>query len=251
MTRWLISILAILIVSIAEVHALEFNSLPGSTWGRFSHDEDRLVGTGSMGFLNQGVDWTTLPGGVVVNTFVEFRWRVRDQNNRFYNAYSHALGLEFRKPPFRFGVNYLWERFPEITESSNKLQYFTTWFYSWDLNRKLLYLIKGLPGSTWGRFSHDEDRLVGTGSMGFLNQGVDWTTLPGGVVVNTFVEFRWRVRDQNNRFYNAYSHALGLEFRKPPFRFGVNHLRERFPELNETSSKVQYFMTWFYGWDLQ
>ncbi|MEO2055416.1 MAG: hypothetical protein ABGX83_09035 [Nitrospira sp.] len=209
-----------------------------------------MVGTGSMGYLNQGVDWVVLPGGVTFNTFAEFRWRFRDRNKRFYNVYSHAVGLEFRKSPFRLGVNYLRERFPELNETSNKVQYFATLFYGWELNQRFMYPVKGLPGSTWGRFSHDEDSLVGTGSMGYLNQGIDWVVFPGGVTFNTFVEFRWRVRDRNKRFYNTHSHAVGLEFRKSPFRVGVSYLKEKFPEINETSNKVQYFMTWFHGWNL-
>ncbi len=64
--------------------------------------------------------------------------------------------------------------------------------------------IEGLPGSTWGQLSYDADRLVGAGTMGYVNQWIDWAKLPGGIMVNTFAEFRYRLRSENREFYNDY-----------------------------------------------
>ena len=122
-------------VSLSQsVHAIEIQGYPGSTWGNISHDLDRLVGTGAMGYVNQGIDWTTLPGEITFNTFAEFRYRFRNENEEFYNAYSEAVGLEFRRSPFRLGMDYVWERF--AGEQSKKVQYYLTWFYDWDLKPK-------------------------------------------------------------------------------------------------------------------
>jgi hypothetical protein len=116
--------------------AFDILALPGSTWGQLSHDDDNLVGTGAMGYINQGVDWIKLPGEITFNTFAEFRYRLRDKNNDFYNAYGPAVGVEFKKSFFKLGINYYWEQFPSLDERSNKLQFYLSWFYDWDLKQR-------------------------------------------------------------------------------------------------------------------
>jgi len=241
-------------VSLSQsVHAIEIQGYPGSTWGNISHDLDRLVGTGAMGYVNQGIDWVTLPGEITFNTFAEFRYRFRNENEEFYNAYSEAVGLEFKRSPFRLGMDYVWERFPEAGEGSDKVQYYLAWYYDWDLKRALQSALKlrGFPGSTWGTVSHDVDTLVGTGTMGNVNQGIDWITLPGEIIINTFAEYRWRFRNRNDDFYDATSKAVGMDLRRSPLHLGVAYVWERFPNIGERSSKFQYYLTWYYDWDLK
>lgn len=110
--------------------------LPGSTWGQLTHDVDELTGSSAMGYINQGVDWVTLPGAITLNTYAEFRYRFREENNDFFNSYGPAVGVELRKHVFKLGLDYYWERFPEVTETSNKLQYYLNWYYGWDLKRE-------------------------------------------------------------------------------------------------------------------
>ncbi len=257
MTRhifFLIWILALMLVCSPQARALDYIGLPGSTWGQVTHDVDDLVGTGTMGYINQGIDWTKLPGDITFNTFAEFRYRFRGRNKEFYNAYSEAVGLEFKRSPFRLGMDYVWERFPNLEEGSHKVQYYLSWYQGWDLGltKKIGSLdILGLPGSTWGQVTHDVDDLVGTGTMGYINQGIDWTKLPGDIVFNTFLEFRYRFRSRNHDFFDAYSEAIGMEFKKSPFRLGLDYVFERFPGLNEGSSKIQFYLTWYYDWDLK
>ena len=124
----------ILILSL-PVRALSIEGLPGSTWDAFTHDFDSLVGSGAQGYVNQGIDWTTLPGGITFNTFAEFRYRLRTDNNDFYNAYGPALGIELRRPIFKLGADYYWERFPGLDETDAKFQVYLTWYYDWDLKR--------------------------------------------------------------------------------------------------------------------
>jgi len=232
--------------------ALKYEGLPGSTWGAVYHDNDQLVGTGTLGYVNQGIDWVTLPGAITVNTYVEFRYRFRSENNEFYNAYSEAVGLEFQRSPFHLGVDYAWERFPPIDEQSNKFQYYLTWFYDWDLNRGSLKSsrVLGYPGSVWGTAYYDNDSLVGSGTLGYINQGINWVTLPGKVIVNTFAEFRFQLRSANKDFYNTYSEAVGVELQRSPFHLGMDYVWQRFPVLGEQSNKLQFYLTWYYDWDL-
>ncbi|HUK56091.1 MAG TPA: hypothetical protein VLY20_05485 [Nitrospiria bacterium] len=253
MRRWLSlwgAVFGVGLMFSPPVWALDYLGLPGSTWGEVSHDVDSLVGSGAMGYVNQGIDWVKLPGAITFNTFAEFRYRFRSENKEFYNAYTGATGLEFKRGPFHLGMDYAWERFPAEGEQSNNLQYYLIWYYDWDLDRTSRKLL-GVPGSTWGELSHDVNSLVGTGAMGYVNQGIDWVKLPGAVTFNTFAEFRYRFRSDNKEFYNAYSEATGLEFRRSPLHLGMDYVWERFPGTGERSNKVQYYLTWYYDWDLK
>jgi len=129
------SILAFILILSLPVRALSIEGFSGSTWGKGSYDIDTLVGAGGMGYVNQGIDWATLPGGIDLNTFAEFRYMLRTKNNDFYNAYGPALGIELRKSPFNLGADYYWERFPGLDETDAKFQFYLTWYYDWDLKR--------------------------------------------------------------------------------------------------------------------
>ena len=242
-----------LIVSLPE-RAKAIEGLPGSTWGQASHDVDSLVGNGIIGYLNQGIDWTTLPGGITFNTFAEFRYRLRSRNSDFYNAYGPTVGIELRKSVFKLGADYYWERFPDIPETDDKFQFYLGWYVDWDLKSKIQPLrslsVRGFPGSTWGQVSHDVDSLVGNGTIGYLNQGIDWITLPGGITFNTFAEFRYRLRSRNTEFYNAYGPAVGIELKKSIFKLGADYYWERFPNIPVTDDKFQFYLTWYVDWDL-
>lgn len=113
-----------------------FEALPGSTWGNASYEKADIAGPGVLGYVNQGVDWITLPGELTLNTFAEFRYRFRENNKEFYNAYGPAIGVELRRAPWHIGVDYYWERFPELRETSNRLQLYLSWYHDWDLKRR-------------------------------------------------------------------------------------------------------------------
>lgn len=231
--------------------SLGYEALPGSTWDQLSYDDDNLVGSGTMGYINQGIDWTTLPGGIKLITFGEVRYRFRSENRPYYNAYGEALGLEFKKSFFHFGADFLWETYPELPERSDKVQYYVTWYYDWSIKGGGAGQFKNFPGSFWGQVTQDIDSLVGSGTMGYLNQGVDWMTLRNGGTMNSFAEIRWRFRSDNREYYDAYSEAIGVEFRKSSFHLGIDYLWEKFPDLNEYSDKFQIYLTWFADWNLK
>ncbi len=232
--------------------AYELEGLPGSAWGNATYDADGISGAGTMGYINQGIDWTTLPGGVTLNTFAEYRWRLRTKNNALYNSTGPAIGLELRKSYFKLGIDYFWEHFTETGETSNNREIYFDWYYGWDLKRFLVssYFI-GLPGSTWGHLTYDVTGINGSGTMGYVNQGIDWLKLPGGVTLNTFAEFRWIGREKNTEFYDSSGPAVGVELRKWMFRAGADYYWQRYPGLKLTSDHMQYYITWYYSWDLK
>ncbi|MEW6683742.1 MAG: hypothetical protein AB1451_12590 [Nitrospirota bacterium] len=113
--------------------AFGFEGLPGSTWGQASYEKADIAGPGIIGYVNQGIDWTTLPGDLKVNTFAELRYRFRENNKEFYNAYGPALGAELRRSPWHLGVDYYWEQYPELEERSNRFQFYLRWYHDWNL----------------------------------------------------------------------------------------------------------------------
>lgn len=234
--------------------SFDVKGLPGSTWGQVTHDADNgLSGTGVMGFVNQGIDWTTLPGDVVFNTYVEYRYRTRTENRTYYDTQGPAVGLEFKKSFFRLGADYYRERLTALHRSSDSKEIYANVYYEWNLRSSVPWLgaAPALPGSVWAQATYDMSGINGSGAMAFVNQGIDWMTLPGGVVLNTFAEYRYRARTENRTYYDAEGPAVGIEFRKSPFRFGVDYYWEKAPMLHVNSNKFQYYVSWYYDWDLK
>ncbi len=240
-----------LALSCARAEAYELVGLPGSTWGNATYDADGISGAGTMGFLRQGIDWLRLPGDIKLDTYAEYRWLLRTKNNAFYNSTGPVLGVELRHSVFRLGIDYYRQYFTELSRTSNNREIYLDWYYGWDLKRffSSSYFM-GLPGSTWGRLTYDMTGLNGSGAMGYVNQGIDWLRLPGGVMFNTFAEFRFRGREKNTRFYDASGPAVGVELRKWMFRAGADYYWQRYPGLKLTSNHMQYYVTWYYSWDL-
>ena len=168
-----ISITMTLVFLTPTSFSFEIQALPGSSWGEISYDDDRLVGGGAIGHINQGIDWITLPGDFTLNTFVEFRYRFRSENKRFYNVFGEAIGVQLKKRYFDIGINYLWERFPNLVGNSNNVQYYLNWYYGWDLEGKISLSdqlnILGLPGNSWGEISYEDNSLTGAGAIGHIN----------------------------------------------------------------------------------
>lgn len=241
--------------------AFSLEGFPGSSWGELSHDVDSYVGSGVMGYVNQGIDWVTLPGNVTLNTYVELRYRSRSRNNDFYDAWGPKVGLEFRRSGLALGVDYYWERFPKADppdDRSDKVQYYLHWYYDWDLKPHVGRLASmraaAFTGSTWGELSHDNDALVGNGAMFYVNQGVDWVKFGRDITFNTYVELRYRSRSENNDGYDSYGPKLGLELRKSGFALGANYYWERFPKLpapDDKDNKVQLYLRWYLDWNLR
>lgn len=229
-------------------HAIE--GLPGSTWGHLSHDTNGLTGSGAMGNINQGIDWSTLPGGIALNTYAEYRYRSRTKEKLYYDAEGPVLGLELKKSFLKLGLDYYWERLPELGENFQNREFYLSWYYDW---RKPMESVPfdALSGSTWGILTHDMDGLTGDGAMGYINQGIDWTTLPANVVLNTYAEYRYRSRSKQQDYYNTQGPAVGIEFQKSYFKLGMDYYWERYPELNTTSENRQIYLNWYYYWDLK
>ncbi len=110
------------------------------------------------------------------------------------------------------------------------------------------FAIEGYPGSMWGRVHSELDGVNGDGAIGYINQGIDWADI-GGIRLNTFLEYRYRLRTQREDSYNAYGPAVGVALKKGSVRAGINYHLERFPKLGDTDEKVTLFIEWYVDWD--
>jgi hypothetical protein len=254
--------LTIFCLLFAAGEAKAIDGYPGSTWGIITDSSSNLSGSGGMGWVNQGIDWTTLPGGVELNTFAEYRFRDRSRQPQYYDAQGPAVGLELKKYFLRLGVDYYWEYLPDYPggarRSSNRELYLAD-YYGWDLAKTTGLRIPGaigLPGGLWFNLSHNIHGLTGSGGMGWVNQGIDWFTLPGGFVFATYAEYRYRTRTKLEDFYDARGPAVGLEFKKPLFRLGADYYRQHDPALKDPllekrSKGLELYATWYVDWDLR
>ncbi|MDP2681880.1 MAG: hypothetical protein Q8P28_03600 [Deltaproteobacteria bacterium] len=251
---YLCGILFCVFIFMPSSQAMGIEGFPGSTWGILTHDTGGLTGSGAMGWVRQGIDWAVLPGDITVDTYVEYRYRSRTKQNEFYDAEGPAMGIELKKSIFALGADYYWERFPKIDKSSENRELYLTYYYGWDLKKLTgadLPVIEGLSGSIWGRLNYDAAGLTGSGTMGWINQGIDWVTFPGSITLNTYAEYRYRLRTKEKNYYNAEGPALGIEFRKSVFRLGMDYYWQRFPEIKNESKSLEIYLSWYYSWDLK
>lgn len=234
-----------------------FEGFPGFTWGSMTHDLTGATGTGLSVLLNQGIDWIKLPGDIMVNTYAEYRYSTRTRESLYFDESGQSLGMQVKKFPFRLGVEYAWDDYREQDKIDSSKKAFFAWYYDWHkgMNGKnnLSWLdMKDFPGETYGKVTHDFDNGTGTGISGYVNQGIDWHTLPGNIVFNTYVEYRFNFRTGDNLYYNTHGPVLGMELRtKPSFKLGLENFWENNTELHTTVSKTSVYFRWYYDWDLK
>ena len=231
--------------------------LPGHTWGSVYHDLHGTAGTGGSLLLNQGIDWVRLPGDVLLRTYGEAWVRARTKDNRYHDIVGQAAGVELRKAPFRLGAEYVWEQYTRQNKKDQGGHLFLAWYQDWYkyLHDKSddagWFNIHSLSGSTYGKVFHDLSGATGTGVSGSVNQGIDWAALPGNIMLNSFLEYRFSFRTRDNRYYNEHGPVVGTELQKPPFRLGVEYYWEHDTERHLRSQRATAYLKWYYDWDLK
>jgi len=228
---------------------------PGSIWSRSTKDFNDVEGLGNQGNLTQGVQWVTLPWDIPVVTYGAYRWRVRELNKTYYDAYGPAAGIEFTKEFIRWGAEYEWQRYPKLNERSKNFSIYATWFKSFDFisgeNPSLLGSpVIGFPTATWGRVSSDFNNLEGVGTMGYVSQGIEWFKLPGDVVFRTLALYNWRFRTNNKQFYNVHGPSAAIEFGWKSMSLGTEYAWQKYPELNTRTNDFRAYLTFYFDWDL-
>lgn len=230
--------------------------LPGFTWGGIAQDLKRDTGTKGTLTVNQGIEWVKLPGDIIFSTFAEYGYRNRTRDNLYYYARSKTLGLELERSPFKLGTKYSWVISPEQDKTDLIKSLYLRGYQEWYkfMKRKLRkswLKFEAFSGSTYGRITHDLDNRTGTGISGYINQGIDWFTLPGEITFNTYVEYRYSFRSRDNFYYNAQSPGLGMMFTKSPFELGIEYFWKNFTEQKVTEQRWEVYLRWYYDWDLK
>jgi|GEM_PF-1074334 len=229
----------------------------GSTWGQVTQDFGGLEGLGSMGYVEQGVDWVELPGHTLFRSYADYRWRLRTLNTDYYNERGFTLGSEFQFPIFRLGARYDWSDYTSINENTGSWSLYLGHYYNWDLSRWpgfgtfLGIPIVGYPGSTWGFHATDCGGPEGFSTMGYFQQGIDWFILPGDIPFQTFGLYHWRLRSKNRPLYNEYGPAVGASLRHGPFEGGYDYNWQYYPGIRTMVQESEIFVRWYYTWDLK
>lgn len=220
---------------------------PGSTWGYAGRDLDGIDGNATQGHLTQGVDWLRLPRGWTLETFGGYAWRLRSRNRTYFDAHSPYAGAMVYRGGLSAGADYVWHRYPSLNETTGQPSLFAAWY----ARRPLRAAGRTAPLSSWGRLFCDLNGREGCGSMGWVQQGVDWFTLPGGVTFDTYAALRWRLRSKNETHYDAFGPALGVDLVRGPVDLSLEYAWRRYPSLEDWSAGPQVALTWYFDWELK
>ncbi|MBI5178416.1 MAG: hypothetical protein HZA04_04070 [Nitrospinae bacterium] len=250
-----IVLIILLIAPMAE--GLEVEGWPGYTWGRLAHDLRGKYGDSVNALVNQGIAWTTLPGDVTFETYVEGSFADRNMDINWFNSNGTAEGIRFTKDFVKFGYEASQLTYSVNGEYTELDQLFVTWYYDWYSYMKRRRGGEGWPfsalrGSSWGRIRDDLSNQEGVSVATFINQGIDWFTLPGNITFNTFVEYHLAYRTQNPKWFNAHGPAVGFEFRKSAFNLGMDWYWETLTEQQDSTYMYwRCYLQWFFDWDLK
>ncbi|MBI4350971.1 MAG: hypothetical protein HY550_05995 [Elusimicrobia bacterium] len=230
---------------------------PGSVWGNFSQGSEKTEGAGTQGWARQGVRWARLGKDLDLNTYAAYNWRVRTRNRTYYNTSGPSLIAAAEKSGLSAGAEFAWLRYPGLSASVRNYSLFAGWYASRDLAKWTGLPSIGphaplaLPFSTWGKMSYDLHGEEGSGSQGWLRQGVDWFAPLRGWKFRTYAAYNWRQRNKNGRYYDVRGPSLGAVLSGRHFDLGAEYYWQRFPGLRRSDRTFSGFLSWYYNWDLK
>jgi predicted Zn-dependent protease len=231
--------------------------LSGSSYGSVTQDLVGSTGLGVSASIKQGIDWIKLPWDIVLSTYGEYKYSTRTSEKRYFDDSGYGVGIEFNKSVFKVGAEYFWDTLTQQNQTKITELLYLSWYHDWtkriwfDDEEGSWLKMDALSGSTYGKTTHDFAGLTGTSISGYINQGIDWFTLPGGITFNTYAEYRFSFRTKDTLYYNAHGPAVGLEFQKKPFTLGSNWFYQMYPERGIVDRQVGVYLRWYYDWDLK
>ncbi|MBI4349251.1 MAG: hypothetical protein HY553_20605 [Elusimicrobia bacterium] len=246
---------ALLLAGALPAGAYAPSGYPGSAWARGSRNFDGIEGTGTQGWVRQGVRWLRF-GRLDLNTYAGYAWRFRTQERLYYNVHGPLISAVLEHGPISAGAEYTQQRYPELRETQSDVSVFGSWYWSLDLRSRASRhdsgrrVPLGLPFSTWGRVDTHPQGIEGNGTMGWVRQGVDWFTVFGWTC-GTYGMYNWRLRTQNQLYYNAIGPSAGVSLARGGLEIGIEHLWQRHTELRRSDKTFNLYLSWFYGWELK
>ncbi|MBE0510564.1 MAG: hypothetical protein IBX49_07530 [Gammaproteobacteria bacterium] len=236
----------------------QFIALPGSTWGSVDHnlrDQETYVSL----LINQGIDWTVLPGEITVNTFFEYR-AIHNDWQAIYDDDEVVFGAELQRAPFKLGIEYAPARWRGTEGAPSTTNAYLGWYHSWYhfLRRRGSTSwnpldVDAYDGAVYGRVIHNLDEDITT-ARGFVRQGMDWFTADtwaGEITLNTYAAYRYRLRTRDAFWYNAHGPAIGVELNRSPFSLGIDYMRQYNPRRSTAEHRYGIYLTWYYDWNLR
>ena len=253
--------LALLLVSGALSPAVSVayspHGYPGSVWGSLSQGSGKTEGAGVQGWARQGVRWARLGKKLDLNTYAAHNWRMRTRNKTYYNAIGPSLIAAAEKGAFSAGAEFAWTRYPSLPRNVENYSLFSGWYASRDISKWTGLPSLGsraplaLPFSTWGKMSYDLHGAEGSGSQGWVRQGVDWLALGRGWKFKTYAAYNWRLRTKNKQYYNVHGPSAGAVLSGRYFDAGSEYYWQKFPQLRRSAKTLNVFLNWYCNWDLK
>jgi len=106
---------------------------PGSSWFFANYDLTGLTGSGLMGYVRQGIELYRFPQNITFTAYAEYYYRGRTKQRKYYDSNGPMVGFELAQSPFNLGIDYFWETFPALHQSSQRIQIYIGWYTSWKL----------------------------------------------------------------------------------------------------------------------
>lgn len=230
---------------------------PGAVWGSLAQGSGKTEGTGVQGWARQGLRWARFGRNLDFNTYAVYNWRLRTRNKTYYNMTGPSLVAALEKGALSAGAEYAWLRYPGQPLSATSYSLFAGWYASRDISGWTglpsigSHAPLAFPFTAWGKMTYDLHGAEGSGSQGWVKQGVDWFALPHGWKFNTYASYNWRVRTKNKRYYDVFGPSAGAEFNGKYINLGAEYYWQRFPELRRSVRTFNVSLGWYFSWDLK
>lgn len=234
-------------------------AFPGAIWSSESAEFDGIEGLGSMGWISQGVQWITLPENIHFQTYGAYKWRFREDNDQYFDAHGPAVGAMFTWQSVNWGAEYNWWTYPSLYTTQNNASVYINWYERFYLiggghgsGASLFGLpVLGFPTTTWGQVTDDFNFVEGLGTMGFVNQGIEWFKFADGVVFRTVAAFKWRYRAKNQSTYNLNGPSVAAEIGSHYIDLGAEYGWWRYPGINLQQNEFRIYASIYVDWDLK
>lgn len=225
-------------------------SYPGAFWTQTGRDMSGIDGTYTQGMLRQGVELAR-PGGLPLQAYGRYNWRLRGINKDYYNSYTPYLGAMISSKNIDAGVEFGRPRYTGLAVGDKDHSVFVNWFRYWSLKRwNEAAAIKALPLTTWGSAAYDLSGRNGSSTLGWVKLEANTFRLPLGLMAGPFISVDWRLRTHNADYFDYSAASAGLMAGNAEIQLGLKHSWRDYPRLNRGDNGLELFLSVYKPWDL-
>ena len=225
-------------------------SYPGAFWTQTGRDMSGIDGTYTQGMVRQGVELAR-PGGLPLQAYGRYNWRLRGINKDYYNSYTPYLGAMISSNYIDAGLEFGRPRYTGLAMGDTDHSVFVNWFRYWSLKEwKETDAVKALPLSTWGGAAYDLSGRNGSSTLGWVKLEAHTFRLPLGWMAGPFVALDWRLRTHNADYFDYSAVSGGLMAGGRHVQVGLKHSWRDYPRLNRGDKGFEIFLSIYRPWDL-